>query len=326
MPPQPLMPHRPAGAPDWFSPSGFAPTYGSPVSTPSATSGAGMSWYPSQNFGELPSSSFPSNFTSEDIRRWIASMDAKQATLNQQWQQTSGLERRKVEAEIKDLEEGRKQALELAQITERTSRYGTDVASRDRMIALTENMRQFDANHGLELSKLGLSRAQTATDFLSTPDRFVQAGDFLNLSSRVLANQGGGNTYGSAGAPQMKTMKDYAVLEGGGTPGRQQVDPSSAAAAGGSGADQRVKALRAVIDAAPPSEGDGIDNNGYAVLNAARAIYSMNLNPKQQAAISGSKEYQAMLGSAGRRLGHRPDEWWQQQQKTLPYQGSARSA
>jgi hypothetical protein len=52
----------------------------------------------------------------------------------------------------------------------------------------------------------------------------------------------------------------------------------------------------------------------------------MNLRPDQQASIASSPQYQAMLGSAGRRLGHNPDEWWRQQQRSLPGQGSSRSA
>ncbi len=253
--PQPLLPNQPPGMPDWYSPSGFAPTYGSPVGSASPSGGTRPRFYATAN-GPV---TLPSDWTDEDARQWVQGYDQYIAKLTQQWEQSSGLQRKQIESQIEDAKKARENAMEIARLQDRTSRYGTDVGSRDRMAALMQEDQHFQATHGLDMQRLGLDRAKTATDYLSTPDRFVQANDFLDLSGRVLANQGGAG------------------------------------------------------------------NNAYHVMNAAKAIYSMNLNPQQQASINSSPEYKSILGSAGRRQGRNPDEWWQTQQQSLPGQGAANS-
>lgn len=324
MPPLPVLPNQPTGAPDWYSPSGAS---GSTMST----SGSRPRFYSTQN-GPV---TLPSDWSDEDAQAWAASYDKYIGNLTQAWQQSSGLQRRQIEAQITDAKKARDNQMAIARLQDKTSRYGTDAQTANELAQRQENARQFDATHALDMQKLGLTRAQTATDYLSQPDRFVQASDFLNLSGRVLAGQGGPST-GSGAVPQMKTMADFDALTAGGNPGRQ-VDPSQAAAgyasggaaptaATGTGADARVKALRGLIDAAPPSDEPGLDNNAYHVLNAAKAIYSMNLTPQQQATLGSDKQSFQMLGSAGRRLGENPDAWWQKQQNSLPGQQSVRAA
>jgi hypothetical protein len=237
------------------------------------------------------------------------------AQLQQALQASSGFERWKLQQQYEDAQKGRDNEAALQQMRNDASTYGTDVQRQTAIDQLAENARQFDLNHGLEAQRLGLDRAKTATDYLSTPDRYIEGASFLDLSGRIV---GGGGWTGDSGTPQMKTMSDYAALEAGGNPGRQV----TSANVGGNAADPRVKALKAVIDAAPPSADPGLDNNGYAVLQAAKHIYSMNLTPQQQAQIKGDKQYQQMLASAGSRAGYSPDQWWQKQQQSLPGQSS----
>ena len=238
---------------------------------------------------------------------------------------TTGQVDRALAAQINDAKKARQNAMAIARLSAETSRYGTDVGRQNMLDQLEQNQRQFEANHGLEIQKVGLQRAQTATDYLSTPDRYIQAGNYLNLSSRVLAGQPGSAPYGQAGTPQAKSMDDFAVLESGGIPGRQ-VDPAAVAAGAGGGSDARVKALQAVMKASPPSTGDGLDANDFAVLSAARSIYGMNLNPQQQASFKANPEATAIHSSAGRRLGYNPDAWWSSQRRSLPGQGASNRA
>lgn len=326
-------PNAPATG-SWFTPSA-APSQ-SELGQPgdprlSASSGSRPRFYSTQG-GPV---TLPGDWSDEDAQAWVKSYDQYIGTLTQAWQQSSGLQRKQIESQIADAKKGRDVQMKIAQLQAKTSRYGTDQQTETELARLKENARQFDATHGLEMQKLGLTRAQTATDYLSTPDRYVQAADFLNLSGRVLAGQEG-SAPGSGATPQAKTMADFDALTAGGNPGRQ-VDPVAAAAgytnggagptaATGTGADARVKALRGIIDAAPPSDEPGLDNNAYHVLNAAKAIYSMNLTPQQQASLRSDDQSLKVFNSAGSRLGENPDAWWQRQQATLPGQRSVRAA
>lgn len=270
----------------------------------------------------------PDDTSEQDTQDIIAAYDRAIDKNTEAWAAATGLERRQIEAKIEDMQKGREVQMQIARLQAQTSKYGVDAQSKIALDRLKEEARQYDQTHaldlmrfGLDVQKLGVQRAQTATDYLSTADRYVQASDFLNLSGQVLANQPGSNA-GSGAVPQAKTMADYAALEGGArvAPGRQ-VDASAGAGLGSSsGADARVKALRAVIDASPPSPDQGLDPNAYHVLNAARAIYSMDLNPMQQAQIRGNKQYGQILASAGRRLGYNPADWDERQAKNLPGQ------
>ncbi len=259
----------------------------------------------------------------------LAKLDAYLADLQQAMQASSGWEREKYRLQLADGLEARKQARELAQMQDQTQRYGVDVGSRDRKQALQESIRQFDANHGLEIEKLGLQRAQTATEYLASPDRYAQAGNYLALSGRVLAGQPGAGTYGTAVQPRSNTESDFAVLASGGNPnaGRgSAVQAATSGGGGGAGADARQKALKTVIGNYQPSSGVGLDENDYAVLNASRAIMNMNLTPQQQATINSNPEYTAILGSNLKNLGQNPASWLTRQRQSLPGQGSVRGA
>ena len=267
----------------------------------------------------------PSDWSEDDARQWVSGYNQYIARLTEQWRESSGLQRRQIESQIEDAKKGRENAMAIANLQAETSRYGVDQNRQQQMAELSERQRQFDANHDLNWAQVGLQRAQTATDYLSTPDRFVQAGEFLNRSSRILSGQPGAGA-GAGLSPRAKTSEGFAALEGYGGNGDRQID-AGAAAGPGAGSDARVKVLKALVEAAPPSDEPGLDRNSYAVLNAARAIYDMgNLTPKQQAAIGSDKEYQQMLGSGLRRSGVNADAWWQRQQQTRPGQSNVRRA
>lgn len=260
-----------------------------------------------------------------------ADWDRYIAYLQEALQASSGYQRMVLEKQYEDAERGRQNAYKIARLQAETSRYGTDVNREVELARLKENARQFDANHGLEMQKLGLDYARTATDYLSTPDRYFQAGNYLNFASRVLAGQPGAAPYGSVGTPTPKTSQDFAILAGGGIPGTGQGGSAQdvanrAASAGGAGADDRVRAVQALTKALPPSAGDGLDPTDFAVLGAVHQLYNRNLTPQQYLTIEANPDLKAMTASGGRRLGYNPDQWEAQQRRNLPGQGSVRAA
>lgn len=197
-------------------------------------------------------------------------------------------------AQMESAKEARANAMEIAQLQASTSRYGVDVASADRMKALKENARQFDATHGLEIAK-----AYTA--FSSTPDMMFARNDFVNAMNRV--GQGGGMpqpVITQSPGPQAKTWQDFSALAsyngsqvpGGGGGAAAQPSASggggsaqpAAAPGGGAGAqssaqppDPRLKAANAIVQAIPPSQSAGNDDNDWAAINAIRSLYAAAL-------------------------------------------------
>lgn len=287
------------------------------------TSPQPLQWYPSQTFGETPGSAYPKDWTPEDITRWIKNADQQIAIKTKAWEQTSGLDRQKLEAEIKDIADGRKQALELAQLQERTSRYGTDVASRDRMMALQQTMHQFEATHQLDQQKFGLDYAKAETDYLSSPDRYAQGTDFRNAASRMIAGQGI-QPYGQGTTFTPKTPEQFAVLNNYPGSGANGAAQAQAAGGGGGGKDPRVQALTSMVKALPPSESGGMDQNDYAVMKAAEALYTTNLRPGALQQMR--PDQKAILGSYIKKSGRSVNDWNAQQVRQGVGQGSSRAA
>lgn len=333
-----------------WSPSYTGPQYTTRTTgfVPSNQQG-GMMWYPSQAFGELPSGAFPSNYSPDDIQRTIAGYDRYIATQQQAWQQASGLQRKQIEAQIENAKQALANAKQIAQLQAETSRYGVDQQRQTALDQLKENQRQFDVNHDVELRKLGLDYANTATQYLSTPDRYIEGATYLNLAGRVFAGQPGSTPGNAIGTPTPKTEQDFANLAAGGTGQYDSRLPqtgggaagggfvnngamspadvaSRAAGAGGAGADTRIKALKSVIDAAPPSPDPGLNGNDQAVLAAARALYSTNLNPGQFQALKSNPTAYGINQSAGRRLGYDVNTWEADQRKNQLGFGSSRAA
>lgn len=213
---------------------------------------------------------------------------------------SAGTERRKLEAQVRDAEEGRKNSMAIARLQSETSRYGVDAQTATSMATLKQRAHEFEQTHALELKKFGLSYAQTATEYLSTPDRFAQSIDFFDMAGRVMQRQGGPAPYGSNTDFVPKTQQDFAVLAGGAPEGQGSATPGSTAAAlsappssspsngpaaaapgaqGAAAVDPRTKVMKTMIDAIPPSRGAGMDANDFAVMKAAEALYSTNLPP-----------------------------------------------
>lgn len=271
--------------------------------------------------------------------------------IDQAMNASSALERRKLEAQIRDADEGRKNAMKIAQLSASTSRYGVDAQAKAQAAALKQRAREFEQTHALELKKFGLSYAQTATEFLSSPDRFAQSTDFFDMAGRVMGRVPGPAPYGSNTDFVPKTQQDFAVLAGGApeglgaaTPGstaaaQSQPSPSApvqaavasasspAAASGGAAtaqADPRQKLLKNLFDVSPPSRGAGQDQNDFAVMKAADAIMSMPLPPGAYERMR--PDQQKILGSYIRRSGRSLPDWLSQQQRNAPGQGSVRAA
>lgn len=265
----------------------------------------------------------PEGVSDEDANEMLRRWDEHVATLEKAANEGTEFDRAARLRQLEDVKEGRDNAYKIAQLSNSTSRYGTDVQAKQQMADLKERQRQYDLTHGLDLERIGLDRAKTATDYLSTPDRYVQAGDFLDLSGQVMAGGGGASYQG--GRAQPKTMQDFAVLQSGGNPGRQIGQPGAGGAGGGT--DPRVKAATDLMKQYGPSDGYGHDQNSYAVLDAAKQIFALpSLTPGQQKSIRSSPQYQQMLSSAGGRLGENVAEWQYQNKRSLPGQGSVRAA
>lgn len=269
--------------------------------------------YGSQPYtGELGQPGDP-GYENTELGKW----DQYIAQLQQALQASSGFQRWQIERQMEDARKGRDLQWKIAKLQ-------SSGADARLVMQLKEQARQFDLNHGLEMQKLGLSRAQTATEYLSTPDRFFQAGDFLNMSARYLTGQPGAAPYGSTGSPTPKTEADFAILEQGGNPYAGRGDATQAVAGGGSGGDQRLKALQTVMKAVPPSEGMGLDANDHAVLQAARALYSTNLRPGTLESMRPGQR--AIFQSAGKRLGYDVNDYMAGYEASRPNQQNVRAA
>jgi hypothetical protein len=347
--------------------------------------------YQAQNAG-------PDLDTPQGAGAYAESYDQYVGEIQNALQQTSGFERMKLQAQLEDAEKGRANAYKMAQLTAETTRYGIDAQRATAMAQLKENARQFDATHALDMQKFGVAYAGAATEYLSTPDRFFQAADFINMSGRALGRTADGSQgpqpYLANGQPTPKTEADFAALAGytmptpgqlgqpvqgsaspypasggggggatvappasgapttpkaytdtgpaptapasateptpvytGGAPaaGASGVAPVVTAAAGqGPGQDARAKALKAMIDAVPPSGVAGLDANDFAVLQAARALYSTNLTPGSLEKMRPGQ--QAIMGSAGRRLGYDVKDYLADYESAKPWQRQARAA
>jgi hypothetical protein len=206
-----------------------------------------------------------------------------------------------------------------------------------------ETAREFNANNQLARQNLGLSYAKTATDYLSTPDTYFQARDFINMGQRAVDPGAGGiqpasgmgpTPYGAGGAPTPKTTDDFAVLAGytqpgervyaGGTPGFSEQGGGAPAGVNDQAPDPRLKAAKGIFEALPPSQDAGLDDSDWAALQAAKALYSSNLRPGTLQRMRPGQ--QAMLASAGRRLGYDPQDFQTDYTRYQPGQQGVRVA
>lgn len=262
--------------------------------------------------------------------------------LTQAMQASSGWEREKLSAQREDAAKGLQNAMSIAKLQAETSRYGIDAQSATAMRALKENARQFDATHALDMQKFGLSYASAYSDYVLTPDRYAAGADFVNMAARTISGQGGPAPYGSTGDFHAKTPEDFAAInKPGGTEPVPQSSAASGAAAGvpnpgisqtaqnaatgsGAGADARVKAMKAMIDAVPPSQSAGLNENDAAVLAASRALYSTNLQPGTLEAMR--PDQARIFGSYVKRSGRSLDDYISSYTRSLPGQGRASAA
>jgi hypothetical protein len=88
--------------------------------------------------------------------------------------------------------------------------------------------------------------------------------------------------------------------------------------------DPRVKALKGIIDAVPPSSGPGHDDNDIAVMQAAQALYSTNLQPGTLEAMR--PDQRAIYSSFVKRSGRSWNDYVDDYQRSAPGQRSVRAA
>jgi hypothetical protein len=275
----------------------------------------------------------PQTDPNADVQKWEAYVAEVRQALQAAAGQQNRLEYERLRRQYEDAEKGRQNAMALARLSSETSRYGVDVGRQNTLDQLKENARQFDANHGLEQQKLGLTYAQTATDYLSTPDRYAQGADFINMATRALSGQGGPAPYGTTGTPIPKTEQSFEILANGGNPYGQQPragqpdaqgHATNAAAAGGAGSDARVQVIKKMFDAVPPSESVGLDDNDFAVLRAAQSLMSTRLQPGTLERMR--PDQQKIYKSYVQRSGRSWDDYLTDYQRSGIGQGNVRSA
>lgn len=253
--------------------------------------------------------------------------------------QTTGLERRQIEAQIKDMEAGRANALTIARLQSADSRYGTDERTKVELAQLSQNQRQFDQTHALDLQRfgldtrrLGLDTAKAYTDYAQTYDDIWALQDFKGALGRVGQGLGPQPISTSETQPHAKTWADFSALAGFDTLPAVQANQSGAMQAQqgggmpgmpGSGSDSRVKAAGAIMKAIPPSDGTGHDEDNWAALNAIQNLYFAG-KPGSVERLGRERQKIARGGLA--RRGFNPALVEEDYRRGLPGQRSARLA
>ena len=93
MPPRPMLPYQPAGMPDIMN------LNTSSMPTSASSSGAGRSRFVVTKGGPV---TLPGDMSDADAAQWVQAYDAYIGTLTQAWQESSGLQRKQIEAQIED--------------------------------------------------------------------------------------------------------------------------------------------------------------------------------------------------------------------------------
>lgn len=320
----PLYPNQPTGYPDWYSTSGYGPS--------------SQQQQPQQHD---TNAAFAASQAAEDARRW----DQEVERVRQALAQSAGWDREKKTLELADAEKGRANAWKIAELSAQTSRYGTDRNAEVQLAQLKETQRQFDQNHGLEMQKFGLEEkkyglnvADSYANYAQTADQAFAMNDFKDAMGRV--GQGlSPSMVGSNGAtPHAKTWEDFAALSGfSSLPVVQQGQaanqpfaegPAGMAQQGGAGAgagsaDPRIKAMKAVADAMPPSDSVGHDEQDWAGLDAIKNLWFAR-KPGQVERLGQARR---QIGMAGlKRLGFDPNLVEQDRIRAGVGQGSVSSA
>lgn len=225
------------------------------------------------------------------------------------WAESAGVERQKLAAQIEDAKKARENAMQIARLQAQTSRYGTNAQVMTQLAQLRQNDRQFAASHGLEMAKAVAAYEQT-------PDLMFARNDLMSALGRVGAGYSPA-PMASGGKPHAKTWEDFQALTnvagggGGGGSGK----------GGGTMADPRMKAIKSISDALPPSDDNGNDAQDWAALRAIESVY-LSGNPAYQK-LGSARQKIASAGMA--RLGYDPVLAEQDRWRALPGQGSNRA-
>ncbi len=232
---------------------------------------------------------------------YIASLEQQQ----QAYTASSGFANKQLQSQIDDAKKNREQAWRLAQFQASTS---SDLQNRQ----LQQQAYQFQQNHGLEV-------ARAVASYESSPDMMFAEKDFKNALGRV--SQG----YSPApmaeqGTPHAKTYEDFAALSNYQPAG---ATASAGMAGAGGGADKRLKAMKAVSDAMPPSDGVGHDDQDWAAIDAIKNLYFSG-RPGDVERLGAPRRKIAQAGLA--RAGYDPAAVENERMRGLPGQGATRAA
>lgn len=288
--------------------------------TPVAPGGSGATGVFPPGTEMLAPPGTPTAPTSSDPN--VAKWDEYIATIKAALAASSGWNERQLAAQLADAEKARANAMEIARLNAQTSRYGTNVNAMVQLRQLEQQQRQFEANHGLEIAK-------AYTQYASTPDLMWAHRDFTS----ALANVGQGRSpqsVASQPAPRAKTWQDFAALAGyGGNSavaagaGGGQAQMMAGGAGGAGGADPRLKAMKAIGDAIPPSDTPGNDDQDWAAINAIANLYFAG-RPGEVERLGRQRRKTTMAGLA--RASYDPLLVEEERVRGLPNRGNPRAA
>jgi hypothetical protein len=251
----------------------------------------------------------------EDIQATLEYLNYQAKAL----QAATGMEKKQIEAQIADSKRGLDNQIKIAELNDRTSRYGIDERTKVELAQLEQNDRQFWANHGLEMQRFGLDTAKAFTEYGRTYDDIWALQDLKHAVGRVSNNQGPA-PLASHGSPHAKTWEDFNVLRqyGGG-----DAQSGGGAGMGDGGGDPRVKAATGIMKALPPSESQGQDGQDWSELRAIESLY-LSAKPKQVEMLGTERRKAAQAGLG--RLGYNPALVEEERRRALPGQGRANAA
>lgn len=264
-------------------------------------------------------------------REYLRRMDEYIETIRRSLQTAAGDQREILRMQLDDAERGRQNAYRIAQLQDEGSRYGIDQRRQTELEQLSEQQRQFDANHGLEMQRFGLDVARAYTDYARTPDMRWSANDF-DTAVRNIGLGGGPVPIAGQARPTPKSWEDFAALSGFNTPAvqaGQKMAPSpsgpgmASAAGAGTASDPRLTAATGILKALPPSGTPGHDDNDWAALEAIRSLY-LSGRPGEVERLGRPRQKIAEAGLA--RLGYDPALVVEERRRSLPGQGSVRAA
>jgi hypothetical protein len=186
--------------------------------------------------------------------------------------------------------------------------------------------KRFEWEQRTQQQDYGLRRADAIARYSSTPDQMFLRSDLMSALGQAERGQGP-QPYGANGRPRMKTSADYDAIAGPSGSLAQGngygMSAQTGAVTDGGGSDPRIKAARSVIDAIPPSDDVGTDDNDTAALMAIENIFRAKRPDLIRKMRPGQRE---AFGAGLSRLGYYAPDALAELERAGVGQGSTRRA